>query len=119
MMHTSYHLPSAAYSTAKRLAQRPAAYLRGAHNPPLVFAPVHTQHFVSVALQRPPGLHHKLAQRLHTLCHLMDCKQRAVRAPSKALPWQTLTSNVPWRNSPTELESMVQANTLCFRAAGA
>lgn len=67
----------------------PTAYLGRAHNSSLVFAPVHTENFISMALQGPPGLHHKLAQRLHTLCHLMNCKQLMVREPCiKALPWQ-------------------------------
>lgn len=45
--------------------------LRGADDPPLVLAPVHTQYFVAVSLQSSPRLHDKLAQAFHLLSHLM------------------------------------------------
>lgn len=68
------------------------AYLGRAHNSSFVFAPVHTENFISMALQRPPGLHHKLAQCLHTLCHLVNCKQLMVREPcTEALPLKAFT----------------------------
>lgn len=45
--------------------------LRGADDSPLVFTPVQTQDFISMAFQSSSGLHDKLTQSLSLLRHLM------------------------------------------------
>ena len=47
-------------------------YLRGAHEPPLILAPVHAQNLVPVAFEGPSGLHDKLFWGLHVLGHLVQ-----------------------------------------------
>lgn len=110
-----YHLLGVAHSTARRFIlcstaplknTCPTAYLGRAHNSPLVFAPVHTENFVSMALQGSPCLHYKLSQRLHTLCHLMNCKQLMIREPFiKALPWKISVYNAPGGINPWSLSA--------------
>ncbi len=55
----------------ERQINRSVCDLRGADDPPLVLTPVHAQNFVPMSLQSSPGLHDKLTQPLHLLCHLM------------------------------------------------
>lgn len=66
--------------------------LRGADDPPLVLAPVHAQNFIPVPLQGPPGLHDKLAQPLHLLCHLMYCTKHTCILYIKHVPTLTLAA---------------------------
>ena len=56
-------------------------YLRGAHEPPLILAPVHAQNLVPVAFEGPSGLHDKLPQGLHALGHLVYCKDKVHSIP--------------------------------------
>lgn len=56
-------------------------YLRGAHDPPLILAPVHAQNLVPVAFEGPSGLHDKLPQGLHALGHLVHCKDKTHSIP--------------------------------------
>ena len=70
--------PSLQLYDQKHAHHRPtgATYLRGAHEPPLIPAPVHAQNLVAVAFEGPSGLHDKLPQGLHALGHLVHCKNK-------------------------------------------
>lgn len=56
-------------------------YLWRAHDPPLIFAPVHAQDFVPMAFEGPSGLHDKLPQGLYPLRHLVHWKDKAIVSP--------------------------------------
>ena len=66
--------PSLQLYDQKHAHHRPtgATYLRGAHEPPLIPAPVHAQNLVPVAFEGPSGLHDKLLWGLHVLSHLVQ-----------------------------------------------
>lgn len=57
--------------TRARPPRADATYLGGAHDPPLIFAPVHAENLVPMAFEGPPGLHDKLPQSFHPLGHLV------------------------------------------------
>lgn len=67
--------------------------LRGADDPPLVLAPVHTQHLIPVSLQSSPCLHNKLAQAFHLLGHLMHWTNKRWTPPDQFATSSHLHSN--------------------------